>query len=1140
MSTNDQGVSMLLVKMLLGGMCLCSPIAAGASPDPIPAESPVPSPRLNLNMKNVKIQKVINAIESQSNYLFIINDKVDVNRKVSVNLKNATVEEVLKQALAGTGINYQIEGSHIVLTTGKVGKQAASAAVADNMHTIKGTVLDKSGEPLIGASVKAAGTKVGTITNVDGEFSIQGNDATVLEISFIGYKPQRIPVGNNNDLKVVMLEDSKNLDEVVVIGYTTQRKGLLTGAVETMKVNETLKTLPTTSAGNLLAGKLAGVNVSTPADIPGSNPGISIRTGSSWNAQDVIYVIDGVVRGSGDFNALSPNEIEDITVLKDAASAAIYGSRSAGGVIIVTTKKGEVGKPTINYSFSYGFDSRTKNGELTNAIETGELYNRINGDADPAGWRWSQEELDYFRNINSGWGYDQLDLVWRNPTTQNHNFSISGGNEKVKYFGGASYVRQTGFMKPLKYDKYNLRLNVTAQVTKDLEVFTGLAIYNNFQNNMMFEGAHAGYSKLRVWQPDQPVYTDNGEFVDYGWIANMGAVVDGAAGYNRGQYLKPQAIISATYRAPFLKGLSAKVSYSRSWTNSVTSIFNTNYKMAVMPRTGTNNHIISTNDDDILYWKNSSNGREYLRKNSDWSGDKQFNVQLNYDNTFNEVHRVSGALVTEWYEGNGAGVWGYRQDFPVYRTDQFWAASSSSENTSGGGSTDWTDGRMSYIGQFNYTYDSKYLVNFSFREDGSMKFAPGRRWGFFPAGSIGWVMSRENFFSNLLPAISFLKLRASIGLTGNDSVGGWQWQESYQSANSYYFGEGGSRYVGIVYGNVVNKNLTWEKALSYNFGADINFLNNWNASVDYWYRNSYDILGNRQNTLPTTFSLSMPAENYGKIHAQGIDFSLGYNGSSGDFTYFGRLTASYGWNKVVKKDYAENAQFVDIPVGKSTSYITGYKFDKIIRTQEELDAFNREHPDYQFGGIRTELGQIVYKDVSGPEGKPDGIINSWDRVILENRNNPVVMGLNLGGTWKGFSLDMMFNGSFGHKKWIYGLCEGVEWNRMWRNWYYDSWTPETPNASLPLRKHNNYTYDEYTDFWLKDASFLRMKYLTASYTLPTGQFYNKVFDSIRLYASATNLFVISKFNSRYYDPEIGGHNSYPVMRTISFGIDVKF
>jgi TonB-linked SusC/RagA family outer membrane protein len=444
---------------------------------------------------------------------------------------------------------------------------------------------------------------------------------------------------------------------------------------------------------------------------------------------------------------------------------------------------------------------------------------------------------------------------------------------------------------------------------------------------------------------------------------------------------------------------------------------------------------------------------------------------------------------------------------------------------------------MSYIGQFNYTYANKYMLNFSFREDGSMNFAPSQRWGFFPAASTGWVVSEEPFFNQKY--IQFLKLRFSVGLTGNDAVGGWQWQESYSSGYSAYFGTTPSRAVGITYGSVVNKNLTWEKALSYNWGLDINFLDHWNFSFDYWYRNSYDILGNRQSSLPSTFSLSMPAENYGKIHAQGFDITLGYNGKTNGFKYYANLTASYGWNKVIKRDYAENAQYVDIPEGKATNYIVGYSFDKIIRTQEELDAFRKEHPNYRCNGLSPELGMMVYKDVSGPDGEPDGIIDSWDRIILK-KNFPVVFGLNLGGNWKGLSIDMMFSGNLGQKRFMNDLAGGVEWNRMWEKWYSDSWTPENPNATLPRRVSANTsnTYSMNSDFWLKDASFMRLKYLTLSYDLPKGMFYNKVFEGIRVFVSGTNLFVLSKFN-KYYDPEIGGGNSFPVLRSISFGVNVK-
>ena len=473
-------------------------------------------------------------------------------------------------------------------------------------------------------------------------------------------------------------------------------------------------------------------------------------------------------------------------------------------------------------------------------------------------------------------------------------------------------------------------------------------------------------------------------------------------------------------------------------------------------------------------------------------------------------------------------------------TDQFWAASSARADTWGGGDTDWQSGRFSYIGQFSYSYADKYLLSFSFREDGSMNFAPSQRWGFFPAGSLGWVISEESFFNK--SAIQFLKLRASVGLTGNDSVGGWQWQESYKSGSSAYFGSSPSKSVGITYGSVVNPNLTWEKALSYNVGADVNFLNHWTVSADYWYRNSYDILGSRQNTLPNSFSLTMPAENYGEIHAQGFDLQLGYHGNNKDFSYYGNLTMSYGWNKTIKQDYAENARWIDIPVGKSRSYITGWEFDKIIRTQEELDAFKAEHPNYQHNGLSPELGMMVFKDLSGPDGKPDGIINDWDKVILKNSNNPVIYGLNLGGSWKGLSVDMMFSGQLGVDKWATDLAGGVEWNRMWKKWYNDSWTPENQNATLPKRisSNNTKTYETASSYWLKDASFMRLKYLTVSYNLPKNQFYNKLFDDVRFFVTGTNLFVLSSFNKNYYDPEIGNGNAFPILRSVNLGVDVKF
>ena len=1095
--------------------------------------------QVKLTGSNLPLKSVFQQIEKQTDLSIDYRSQdVDDSRIVKQMPKATTVQQAMNQLLAGTDCVVTFSNGHIII------KKQASNTINQQSKLVKGTIVDATGMPVIGANVMVKGTTNGTITDMDGNFSLEAPVGATLVVSYVGYSNQEIKVGNQKNLSIALKEDSEALDELVVVGYMTQKKASLTGAVTSMKVEENLTTIPTGSAGNLLTGKMAGVKVGTTSSIPGENPSISIRTVSSWkdNAQPVTYVIDGVVRNSTDFNNLSANEIENISVLKDAASAAIYGSRSSGGVIIVTTKKGKVGKPSINYSYGFSVDSRTGNQDLTDGVQTAELYNRVSTNPSV---NWTQEEIDHIASINGGWGYNQLDAVWQNPTTQTHNLSVTGGSDRIRYFGAASYINQDGFMKPLTYDKYNVRLNVTADVTKDLEVFVGFSLNNSKTGKNATDGAQGmnpndTYGKLRIWQPEQPVFTDSGKLMDYGWIGNVGARVRGDDGYHHEKYLQSTATFKATYKMPFLKGLSASMQYSKSWSNNWMNGFYTNYDMAVTKKSGANGRIISTRDEDITSWRHSSwLGKDCIEKKSDWDESQQLNFYLNYSNTFNEVHHLDAVLLTEWYEGTTDQVYAGRETFPVYKYDQFWAASSARADTYGGGDASTKNGRMSYVGQFNYSYANKYLLSFSFREDGSMNFAPSQRWGFFPAGSVGWVLSEENFFNKKW--IQFMKIRGSVGLTGDDSVGGWQWQESYKQDGSAYFGTNPSKSLGLTYGSVVNPNLTWEKALSYNVGLDMNFLDHWHFTGDYWFRKSYDILDNRKATLPTTYSRDMPAENYGKMNAQGIDLELGYQGSSKDFTYHGNLTLSYGWNEIKYKDYAENAQWIDIPIGTSTSRIVGYDFDKIIRTQEELDAFNAANPNYTFNGMKPQLGDIVYKDHTGPDGVADGVIDDWDRVVLRAKNFPVVYGLNLGGSWKGLSLDMMFSGELGADKSYRSIAGNVEWNRVYAGWYDDSWTPENPNASLPRMVSANVpsTYrDKDSQFWFKKANFMRLKYVTLSYDLPKNQFYNKIFDNVRLFVSGYNLFCWSSF--KYYDPGLGNGNDYPIMRSFNFGIDVKF
>jgi TonB-linked SusC/RagA family outer membrane protein len=944
-----------------------------------------------------------------------------------------------------------------------------------------------------------------------------------------------------------------SLNDVVVIGYGTEKRELLSASVATMKISESDKEIPTTQMGNLLAGKLAGVNVSTANGVPGINqPGITIRTNNSWNGQPVLYVIDNKIMGAGDFNNLSPNDIESISVLKDAASAAVYGSRAAGGVILVTTKKGQAGKMQIQFSMNTGIDKRAKNVKLTNAIQQGELF----GEVFPGGFygmEYSQADYDYFNahdfGSGKGYGFNQLDAVWVDPSTTTYNLNASGGSEKIRYFVGGSYVKQNGFFRTINYDKYNLRANITANITKNLQIFSGITLNNNIahSNSWNTTSQEDMYSKLLVWQPWMPAFTNGGKPFSYGWIGNFATQANGdAGGYNNLSVLKPVINLSATYKVPFLQGLSAKATYSKSYTNNVNKIFATQYLTYITKQE--DSHIWSLDDDDIIGTQLSSQvNPSYMQDIVTWSEDRQLDLQLNYDHNFSGGHHVKGWLIYEGYQASGSGVSAGIQGFPVYTTNQWWAANTRSENNQFvSNSTDYSDyktGRKSWVGQFFYDYKEKYIANLAYRYDGSMNFAPDKRWGFFPSGSLGWIISKENFFK--VKGIELLKIRASMGLVGNDAIGGWQWQTSYLQGKNYYFGNTPATNVGIQYGAVVNPNLTWEKSLNKNFGVDISFLNHFNATAEYWFTHTYDILGSRVQSKPPSFSLALPAVNYGVVNAQGYELSLGYHNQFKELNFNTQIVASYGYAKWVLRDINATYDYQKYN-GRTTTYLVGYNTAGMLRTQADLDKLIAKTPDYKFNGNNPALGQLYYQDLNSGAGvgTPDGTIDPNDIIVLRKNNDPIVLGWNFGLEWKGIALNAGFNGMLRQWKSIGDLNNNVEWNRMWEKWATDSWTSARTNAMLPIRYSgaagdgragiNNAA----SDFWYKNASFIRLKSLVIGYTFPEQLYQRLKIDRIQIYFSGTNLFVISKFNKLYYDPEMSGGTAFPIMKSYNFGLNV--
>ncbi|MBO9620154.1 MAG: SusC/RagA family TonB-linked outer membrane protein [Niabella sp.] len=1029
------------------------------------------------------------------------------------------------------------------------------ASYAQDAIKVKGKVVAAgSGAPLPGATIEQDNGRVKTVADENGNFEISLSPKSRITISMVGYLSRTL--APNAKTTVFELDPKQGgMDEVVVLGYTAQKRELLSGSVVSMKMSQADIEMPTTSAGNLLAGRLAGVNVSTPNGLPGSQPSITIRTGSSSNAAPVLYVIDGKISGAGDFNNLSPNEIDNVTVLKDAATTAAYGSRAAGGVVLVITKKGAAGKAQIQYSVNAGKDVRGKNMELESAVQWGNVYARIwgYGVAGPAGCPWLPADSVYFATHDFGgglgYGFNLLKDVYRNPSTTTHNVSVSGGTDKVKYFVGGSYVNQQSFLKSLDFKKYNLRANITADLNRDFSIFASMGLNDNLTYGPSGTVDGDMYSKLLVWQPYMPSFTTSGKPIDYFWITNKSAEANGAAGYNNGEGIKTTANLSVTYKVPVIPGLSAKASFMKSYTNNQNKIFTKPFTYYQVKQTDP--VMWGITDADIVSSRLSYQTPQ-LEQQANWSKDQQLDLQLAYTRSFGQ-HHVNGNLVYERTEASGAGIDGWIQGFPLYTTDQWWAATSTgiinnspTKGVSNSYGVGYLNGRKDWIGQFIYDYAGKYVANFTYRYNGSMNFAPDQRWGFFPSGSAAWIISKEKFFSNVR-GIQMLKLRVSAGLTGNDNVGGWQWQASYKGGSNSFFGSPSPALgAGLQYGGVVNPNITWEKYFNKNIGVDLTFLDHFNATVEVWQNYTYDILGQRIQTTPPSFSLSLPAVNYGKEKAKGIDASLSYNKKFGAVNFTGGLTGSYGYAWFVTKDQNVTYDYQNqIGNGRATTMVTGYLVDHMIRTQADLDAWNAAHPGYKFNGYAAQVGQFVYKDLGSARGvgNGDSIINNYDIAVLRKRNNPVVLGLNLGAEWKGIAIYATFNGAVNYWRSFGDLNGGVEWNRMWSAWYDQSWTPTNTNAWLPKQystndgtKSVNYSG---SSFWFADASFLRLKFLNISYTIPP-KFYRKYVQSIRFYGSGSNLFVISKFNKKFYDPEMGSGTAFPIVKSFNAGCTITF
>ena len=1094
--------------------------------------------KLTYVKKSTSLKQLFNEINKQTGYDIIWSEKnIKDIRNINANFQNASIEEVLKIALKDRSLSYTIKGKMIVIN--KQNPVADNFTSLMNSINVKGKIIDENGKPLSGATIKIKGSSKTTISDLNGAFTLLGvNENAELIISFLGYTTKEVKV-TSEPMLISLSPQQNELENVVIsVGYGTQKKSNLTSSISTVSAADMDK-IPTSSLSNVLAGRLAGVSVRSSTGAPGTGSNIRVRSSASWNASDPLYVIDGIVRDKTSFDALDANEVDQISALKDAAAASIYGSRAANGVILVTTKKGEPGKMRVDYNSVFSMEkasSYPKYMDMRTALKTTQAT--LGGISD--------EEIDWVLKANPG-GMANFNAVYKDPNAQKHSLSLSGGSDKFTYYFGGSFYDENAFLPNVWYKKYNLRSNISSKITKDLTVSLNMANNYGTSNRFNFYGDNSTdinglWGKLLYWDVFSIPYMD-GKPVNPGWVGNLPEMIKNS-GYLRNNNQQVDALIKVDYNVPFIQGLSLHTSYSRNINNNFEKDFGQKQTLYNFKRTGANSLILT--DEIIGTVKSPNPGQEYISNVFSKSDAYQFNTQINYDRHFGK-HYIAATAVYEQYESQNYKFGMTRNNFPLFPIDQFFAASKNNSDWGTSGE-EKQDGRLSYIGRLIYEYAGKYFFSSSVRRDGSIKFAPDQRWGWFPSVSGGWLTSEENWFksSNLSRTINMVKLRGSYGITGDDGIGGWKWLDQYNiESGTFYVGNPASAMPRLSYGGIPTSSLTWEKTKSINIALDLKIRNQFNFTAELWKKHTYDILGERVLVLPSEFGGKLPASNYGIGDAKGIDFELGYSSNpSRAFTYNIKGTFGLATTKTILKDHATNAQPYDNPEGKTSSYGTGYQATGILRSQTDLDKLPA---NYTILGAKPELGMMNFADLSGPDGKPDGKIDSYDKIVLGNymgpNSAPISYGLQLNFNYKGFSLDMLFAGMA-----KFDITYNDAWGRNFGGggkvpiYHEDSWTPSNPEGSTPKlygwgdSRANGYT-DEST-FNTYRADFIRMKYLNLGYNIPKSMLKITGISNIKLYASATNLFYLSKF--KFYDPEIGGFGSYPIMRNFVLGFNVQF
>ena len=1078
------------------------------------------SKKVSLVSSSSTVGQVLKDIEAQTGYLFVYNTSdIDVSKKVSLNFKDAAVSQVLDSVLDGHNVKWHFEGRYIkIMKQEPEGKSKSNGPVK-----IQGKVCAADGEPLIGASIMVKGTSTGVITDMDGQFTMEiPTPGTVLVASYLGFVDQEFEAVGDGNFDIFLKEDNNTLDELIVVGYGTQRKVDLTGSVGSVG-GKTLADRKSTSIATSLQGAVAGVTVTRSGNEPSNEGGdIKVRGITTIGDSTPLVIIDGV---PGDMSSVSSEDIENISVLKDAASASIYGSRAAAGVILITTKRGQKERINISYNIEYGSEIPTANVDFVDITRYLEMTNELRYNDNPSGGLYqdySQDQVENWLEYNQTDPNKYPNTDWRKLVLKDsalrcmHRVNISGGSKVIQTNASFTYNKTDGLYNGLDYKRYMTKVNNDINITDWLHASIDFSFNKKEANSPVTDP----YTLVRYLPPIYAATWDDGRIAD-GKGANIYALVN-YGGFNKKDIFQFSGKAQIDIRPlPSLR---------------FSAIFAPNFVITKQKSFQKELPWTTAEDPDVIggYLISSTKLSEY-RNDS-----KSYNAQFlaNYNETFNG-HSIG---VMAGYETNYYFYEGLTATKDKFEVSDFPYMDIAPNNQVYDSGNAYETALMSFFGRLSYNYKNRYLIQANCRWDGSSRFAKKYRWGMFPSISGAWVLSEEPFFNIGKEAISFMKVRVSYGTLGNERIGNYPYQSLISTGRGLFVNSKGEAVEEMTAAqrNYVIENISWETTYSIDAGLDLYFLNNrLSLTADYYNKKTKDMLLALE--IPDYVGYGNPEKNTGDMYTNGFELTLGWKDNVGDFFYGVNFNLSDFKSKMGNLG---GTQFLGDQVkleGSEFKEWYGYVSDGLFLTQEDLDNSPKLNN-------QTSLGDIKYKDISGPNGVPDGKITpEYDRVLLGGSLPRFTYGGNINLGYKGLDISLSFQGVGMQKSRManmmvkplisnYGNIPAIIDGKYWSSF---KTAEENAQAQYPrLTYANESGVYCLSDYWLFNGAYFRLKNIMVGYTLPE-HLTNRIFiKKLRFYATATDLFSISNY-PKGWDPEVGP-TSYPITTTVLLGAEITF